>query len=109
MLHAFRMGWLKPRKEKRETDGMPKFYDIWSNEAQAEMTKRHHSHIAAPKEKLPGHEESYRPPPEYLPTEEEVWRVWNLIWILWPAKHPNGNSMPTCFVDAEKTMKMFPF
>ncbi|XP_033626829.1 ribosome biogenesis protein bop1-like [Asterias rubens] len=85
MLHAFRMGWLKPRKEKRETDGMPKFYDIWSNEAHAEMTKRHHSHIAAPKEKLPGHEESYRPPPEYLPTEEEIKE--------WKEAHPEDRKM----------------
>ena len=32
-------------------------------------------HIPAPKMKLPGHEESYNPPPEYLPTEAEVWCV----------------------------------
>ena len=29
------------------------------------------SYIPAPKPKLPSHEESYNPPPEYLPTEEE--------------------------------------
>lgn len=29
------------------------------------------TYIPAPKLKLPGHEESYNPPPEYLPTEEE--------------------------------------
>ena len=29
------------------------------------------SYIPAPKTKLPGHEESYQPPQEYLPTEEE--------------------------------------
>ena len=72
MLHSIRMGWMKLRKQKKDEDDRPKFYDIWSNESQVELTKRHHSHIAAPKEKLPGHEESYRPPPEYLPTEEEV-------------------------------------
>ena len=29
------------------------------------------AYIPAAKPKLPGHEESYRPPPEYLPSEEE--------------------------------------
>jgi len=29
-------------------------------------------HVPAPKMKLPGHEESYNPPPEYLLSEEEV-------------------------------------
>lgn len=29
-------------------------------------------HIPAPKPKLPGHDASYNPPLEYLPTEEEV-------------------------------------
>ena len=33
---------------------------------------RHGMHIPAPKVKLPGHAESYNPPPEYLPTEDEV-------------------------------------
>ena len=41
-------------------------------EDNTKMTRRHHAHIAAPKMKLPGHEESYNPLPEYLPTEEEV-------------------------------------
>jgi ribosome biogenesis protein ERB1 len=30
------------------------------------------SYIPAPKPQLPGHEESYNPPAEYVPTEEEV-------------------------------------
>ncbi|XP_038068232.1 ribosome biogenesis protein bop1-like [Patiria miniata] len=85
MLHSIRMGWLKPRKEKKDADDRPKFYDIWSNEALVELTKRHHSHIAAPKEKLPGHEESYRPPPEYLPTEEEIKE--------WKEAHPEDRKM----------------
>ena len=29
-------------------------------------------HIPAPKPPLPGHSESYNPPPEYLPTPSEV-------------------------------------
>lgn len=30
------------------------------------------SYIPAPKLKLPGHEESYNPPKEYLPTEVSI-------------------------------------
>ena len=36
-------------------------------------THKHRQYIPAPKVRLPGHSESYNPPPEYLPTEEEVW------------------------------------
>ena len=32
-------------------------------------------HIPAPRLKLPGHAESYNPPPEYLPTQDEVCRL----------------------------------
>lgn len=32
-------------------------------------------HIPAPKQPLPGHDESYNPPPEYLPTPSEVGEV----------------------------------
>ncbi len=31
----------------------------------------HRMHIPAPRLKLPGHAESYNPPPEYLPTDQE--------------------------------------
>lgn len=37
-----------------------------------EISKRHQHHIPAPKLPLPGHSESYNPPPEYLFSEEEV-------------------------------------
>ena len=39
---------------------------------QSSILKRHRQHLPAPKMLLPGHEESYNPPPEYLPTKEEV-------------------------------------
>ncbi|XP_780573.3 ribosome biogenesis protein bop1-B [Strongylocentrotus purpuratus] len=84
LVHAIKMGWMKlpseieadrKRKEEEEKKG-PKFYDLWGKEDNTKMTRRHHAHIAAPKMKLPGHEESYNPLPEYLPTEEEV-LAWN--------------------------------
>lgn len=37
----------------------------------SEKTQAGLTYIPAPKLKLPGHEESYNPPPEYIPTEEE--------------------------------------
>jgi len=37
----------------------------------SEKTANGLSYIPAPKLKLPGHEESYNPPKEYLPTEED--------------------------------------
>ena len=40
--------------------------------SQNDITKRHRDYVSAPKMPLPGHEESYNPPPEYLFTEEEV-------------------------------------
>lgn len=39
-------------------------------------------HIPAPKMPLPGHAESYRPPKEYLLTEEEQ-QQWEVIdWLV---------------------------
>ena len=45
---------------------------ILNDPSQLEINKRFQQHIAAPKMALPGHAESYNPPPEYLMTEEEV-------------------------------------
>lgn len=68
LVHAIKMGWIKPRKPKDDT---PKFYDLWAKEDPNAILGRHKMHVPAPKLKLPGHEESYNPPPEYLLTEEE--------------------------------------
>lgn len=63
------MGWIKPRRPREDT-GV--FYDLWAQEDHNSILGRHKMHVPAPKLPLPGHEESYNPPPEYLPTEEEV-------------------------------------
>lgn len=39
----------------------------------ADKTATGLTYIPAPKLKLPGHEESYNPPAEYLPTEVSRW------------------------------------
>lgn len=68
LVHAIKMGWIKPRKPK-ETG--PQYYDLWAKEDPNAILGRHKMHVPAPKIRLPGHEESYNPPPEYLFTEEE--------------------------------------
>ncbi|KAM3842090.1 ribosome biogenesis protein BOP1 isoform 2-T4 [Vipera latastei] len=68
LVHAIKMGWIKPRRPREDT-GL--FYDLWAQEDHNSILGRHKMHVPAPKLPLPGHEESYNPPPEYLPTEEE--------------------------------------
>ena len=47
------------------------FYMLWKSDTEAEDMRRINDIIPAPKMKLPGHAESYNPPPEYLFTEKE--------------------------------------
>ncbi|XP_062846345.1 ribosome biogenesis protein bop1 [Trichomycterus rosablanca] len=68
LVHAIKMGWIKPRRPK-ETG--PQYYDLWAKEDPNAILGRHKMHIPAPKMRLPGHEESYNPPPEYILNEEE--------------------------------------
>ncbi|KAG8187228.1 hypothetical protein JTE90_020657 [Oedothorax gibbosus] len=72
LVHAIKMGWIKPKAPKKDED---EFYMLWDKEV-AEESKRLQHYIPAPKRKLPGHEESYNPPPEYILTkdEEEAWK-----------------------------------
>ncbi|XP_070193789.1 ribosome biogenesis protein bop1-like isoform X2 [Littorina saxatilis] len=74
MVHAIKMGWMKPRQQKtpeEEEEDKRKRYDLWSDEAEDGILRRYRQHIPAPKLPLPGHVESYNPPPEYLLTKEE--------------------------------------
>lgn len=72
MVHAIKMGWLVPPSErKKEEDTGPTFYNLWDKEDPNDITQRFREHIPAPKMALPGHAESYNPPPEYLLTEPE--------------------------------------
>ena len=74
MVHAIKMGWMKPRpaEKSKEEDG-PKYYMLWQTDDQVEdpNMRRIHDNIPAPKMFLPGHEESYNPPPEYLFSDKE--------------------------------------
>lgn len=57
----------KPPKEEDEDDNLVK-YDLWADEAER---PDHPMHMPAPKLPPPGYEESYHPPPEYLPDRKE--------------------------------------
>ncbi|ORZ29022.1 NUC169 domain-domain-containing protein [Lobosporangium transversale] len=74
IVRAIREGRIVPRKSGY-VPPKPKFYNLW-NDAEDKPREDHVMHIAAPKMKLPTHDESYNPPAEYLPTEEEI-KEWN--------------------------------
>ncbi|KAH7100640.1 BOP1NT-domain-containing protein [Auriculariales sp. MPI-PUGE-AT-0066] len=65
IVRAIRQGRIVPNKP-RTADAKSRVYDIWG----APSTD-HAPPLAAPKVKLPTNAESYNPPAEYLPTEEE--------------------------------------
>ncbi|KAI9004862.1 NUC169 domain-containing protein [Phycomyces nitens] len=71
IVRAIREGRIVPRKPK---DEKPRFYNLWGDDDKDR--EEHVMHVAAPKMKLPEHDESYNPPAEYLPDEEEV-KQWN--------------------------------
>ncbi|XP_008809816.2 ribosome biogenesis protein BOP1 homolog [Phoenix dactylifera] len=68
-VRAIRKGLIKFDKPKEE----PPFYLLWGDDSSVAENKRHGlSYIPAPKPKLAGHEESYNPSIEYIPTQEEI-------------------------------------
>ncbi|CAN4108156.1 unnamed protein product [Withania somnifera] len=54
----------KPKEE-------PSAYLLWGDDSSA-IDRQGLAYIPAPKPKLPGHEESYNPSLEYIPTQEEI-------------------------------------
>eukprot|EP00904_Undaria_pinnatifida_P011154 jgi/Undpi1/7169/HiC_scaffold_22.g09643.m1 len=75
-------------KKKVEKDS----YQIWKEDDDIPEKHRGPMHIPAPKMPFPGHAESYRPPKEYLLTEEEQ-RQWEEMD---PAERPT-NFIPKSF------------
>jgi ribosome biogenesis protein ERB1 len=71
-VRAIRRGWIK-RREEREEEKKPPVYMLWEDDSALESARTGAglSYIAAPKPDLPGHEESYHPPPEFLPSEAD--------------------------------------
>lgn len=75
IVRAIREGRILPYKppvEEDEDDQEVKRYDIWADEA---PRPDHPMNIPAPKLPPPGYEESYHPPPEYIPdpSKRKAW------------------------------------
>ncbi|XP_068423105.1 ribosome biogenesis protein bop1 [Clinocottus analis] len=83
LVHAIKMGWIKPRRTEDASRG--RYYDLWANEDSSILAK-HKMHLPAPKIPLPGHQESYNPPPEYLFTDEER--------ALWEQQDASDRKLP---------------
>lgn len=68
-VRAIRKGLIKFDKPKEE----PRVYHLWGDDSSSKEKSGHGlAYIPAPKPKLPGHEESYNPSLEYIPTQEEI-------------------------------------
>ena len=66
---------IKTLEEERQLErNKSDFYMIWNDDKADILSESyyHKYHLPAPKIALPGHEESYNPPPEYILTEEEL-------------------------------------
>ncbi|XP_041423005.1 ribosome biogenesis protein bop1-A isoform X1 [Xenopus laevis] len=83
LVHAIKMGWIQPRKPREDT---ATYYDLWAKEDPNSILGRHKMHVPAPKLPLPGHEQSYNPPPEYLMSEEER--------LSWEQQDPEDRKLP---------------
>ncbi|KAK9942190.1 hypothetical protein M0R45_007869 [Rubus argutus] len=70
---AIRKGLIKPKYSKEEEDEEESVYSLWGDDSNS-MKKdgSHLSYIPAPKPNLPGYEESFNPPLEYIPTQKEI-------------------------------------
>lgn len=67
-IRAIRKGLITFDKPKEQ----PRFYNLWGDESSSNEKGHGLSYIPAPKTKLPGHDESYNPSLEYIPTQEEI-------------------------------------
>ncbi|XP_023546869.1 ribosome biogenesis protein BOP1 homolog isoform X1 [Cucurbita pepo subsp. pepo] len=68
LVRAIRNGHIKFDKPKEEQ----RFYHLWGDDSSSTEKTAHLSYIPAPKPKFPGHDESYNPSLEYIPTQEEI-------------------------------------
>ncbi|TKA24993.1 hypothetical protein B0A50_06091 [Salinomyces thailandicus] len=81
MVKAIKEGRIQPfreqtKEDREEEEAQEEFaqYDVWANE---QARADHPMNVPAPKLPPPGYEESYHPPPEYLPdnNEREEWET----------------------------------
>jgi ribosome biogenesis protein ERB1 len=67
IVRAIREGRISLKKPESQEE---RYYDVWADNAEAQPD--HVMTLRAPKLPPPTHEESYNPPEEYVPTEDEV-------------------------------------
>lgn len=76
IVKAIREGRIQPYRAPQDEEEVEEeiSYDLWADEA---PRPDHPMNVPAPKLPPPGYEESYHPPPEYLPDDEErkVWQA----------------------------------
>ena len=85
-MRALRKGWIKRSHERNLPVKEPEAYLLWADDGLAtDRTATGLSYVPAPKTKLPGHEESYNPPKEYLPSEVSIKS--GLRPVLWTDTH----------------------
>jgi ribosome biogenesis protein ERB1 len=87
-------GKVRDMNDVRKREGSDKPFALWKGDEEDLLnTRKGPQHIAAPKMPPPGHAASYRPPDEYLPTDEEV-----AEWKELPAsQRPHGHMVPKQF------------
>lgn len=91
--------WQNPKIQPKPKEAKYDFnYDIWENETNEEskrQAQRRSKHIPAPKARLPGHQESFNPPPEYLPPDyDESKKIRQVPSGFIPHKFPNLRTVP---------------
>lgn len=69
IVRGIREGRILPHKPAVKEEEEQQYYDIWADEAPSKPD--HIMNIPAPKIAPPTHDESYNPPAEYIPTEDE--------------------------------------
>ena len=98
MVRALRKGWINAEDLKKQPDPSadgdlategpaeePPLYLMWADDGQvADKAANGLTYLPPPRMQLPGHEESYNPPAEYIPTDVRVvW--WRCVWCAYGA------------------------
>ncbi|XP_026745223.1 ribosome biogenesis protein BOP1 homolog [Trichoplusia ni] len=104
IVHALKMGWTKTRKqlaEERRKKREKQFYNLWGSSEADPAQRGLQRHIPAPRRALPGHAESYNPPPEYLLDKQEMkeWdklseTPWKRKYTFLPTRHSSLRAVP---------------
>ncbi|GIQ82096.1 hypothetical protein KIPB_003178, partial [Kipferlia bialata] len=77
---AIRRGDLDPELDAKRKAALPgdkqlvpeQRYDVWMDRDILDVAQMKRSYLSAPGMRLPGHAESFNPPPEYIPTKKEL-------------------------------------